>query len=322
MTPSQWVVETEELTKQYRKSDPPAVNHVTLRVSRGSIFGFLGPSGSGKTTAIKMLCGLLKPTSGHAIVNGFDIDREPETLRQNLGYMSQKFSLYPDLTVRENLEFYGGVYGLSSERVARRIEEVLTLVEMTDRARVMTASLPLGWKQRVALGAAMLHEPPVLFLDEPTSGVDPASRRLVWEILDDLSFGGISIFVSTHAMDEVERCDLVGIMHYGRLIATDSPAGLRQSFVGFLYHVEVEPLLQALDAARGLPGVEDASLFGKALHLTTVTEDPDGLRGGLEAAGLTVHNLQPIPPTLEDVFVTLIQRHVAAPEDKSPRSTQ
>jgi ABC-2 type transport system ATP-binding protein len=320
--PQPYVVEAEGLTKLFPGNESPAVDDVTLQVLRGSIFGFLGPSGSGKTTAIRMLCGLLKPTSGHAVVNGYDIDREPEALRQNLGYMSQKFSLYPDLTVRENLEFYGGVYGLTPDRLARRIQEVLALVEMSERAGELTASLPLGWKQRVALGAAMLHEPPVLFLDEPTSGVDPASRRLMWEILDDLSSAATSIFVTTHAMDEVERCDRVGIMHRGRLIAANTPTGLREGFAGCLYHVEAEPLLTALDAARGLAGVEDAALFGKALHLTTITPDPEGVRQGLEAAGITVHNIQPVPPTLEDVFVTLVQRHDATPKGEVPRSAR
>jgi ABC-2 type transport system ATP-binding protein len=301
-----WVVEAEGLTRRFGKF--VAVDHVTLHVPRGSIFGFLGPSGSGKTTAIRMLCGLLKPTSGRAVVNGYDIERDPEGLRQNLGYMSQKFSLYADLTVRENLEFYGGIYGVPPERLAKRCDQVLALVDLRDRSEELTSDLPLGWKQRVALAAALLHEPPVLFLDEPTSGVDPGSRRLFWEILDDLAVSGTSIFVTTHAMDEVDRCDRVGVMYRGRLVADDSPAGLKAAFHGSLYHVAAEPLLQALDSARRLPGVEDAALFGAALHLTADGTHPDELQRGLQAAGVTIHDFYPISPTLEDVFVQLVAR--------------
>lgn len=306
MSEGDWIVEAEDLTRRFGKFI--AVDHVTLRVRRGSIFGFLGPSGSGKTTAIRMLCGLLKPTSGRGVVNGFDISKQPEELRQNLGYMSQKFSLYADLTVRENLQFFGGVYGIPPAQLAKRIQEVLALVEMTGHEDTLTVSLPLGWKQRIALAASMLHEPPVLFLDEPTSGVDPGSRRLFWEILDDLSAAGTSIFVTTHAMDEVERCDLVGVMYRGRLVAADPPGALRKNFSGFLYHVEVEPLLKALDVAKTLPLVEDASLFGKALHLTTTREDPAEVREGLEEARIRVYEVERIEPALEDVFVQLVTR--------------
>src|SRR5205823_5661303 len=192
-----------------------AVDNVRLRVPRHAIFGFLGPTGSGKSTTIRMLCGLLAPSDGRAIVNGFDVAREAEKLRQKIGYMAQKFSLYADLTVRENLKFYGGVYGLRAARLRERIDHVLGQLELRDRERELTESLPLGWKQRVALGSAILHEPPVLFLDEPTSGVDPDSRRLFWDVVDDLTRSGTSIFVSTHTMEEAERCDQVGIMYDG-----------------------------------------------------------------------------------------------------------
>jgi ABC-2 type transport system ATP-binding protein len=259
---------------------------------------------------------LLKPTAGRAVVNGFDVARQPEELRQNLGYMSQKFSLYADLTVRQNLEFYGGIYGLPSARLNRRIDEVLEMLEMQDQLKAKTASLPLGWKQRIALGAALLHEPPVLFLDEPTSGVDPASRRLFWEILDELSTGGASVFVTTHAMDEVERCDQVGIMYRGRLIADDSPPGLLGAFAGALYRVEAPSLLAALDAARALPYVDEVSLFGNALHLNSGQAEPAEIRRGLEAAAVEVHSIERIAPTLEDVFVQLIthcERETAGP---------
>jgi ABC-2 type transport system ATP-binding protein len=300
------VVEAEHLTRRFGSFI--AVDDVNLRVPRGSIFGFLGPSGCGKTTTIRILCGLLKPTSGRAVVNGYDIERDPETLRQNIGYMSQKFALYHDMTVRENMQFYGGIYGMPGKRLAMRMDEVLTLVDLPNREEMLTASLPLGWKQRIALATAMLHEPPVLFLDEPTSGVDPASRRLFWEILDELAGSGTSIFVTTHAMDEVDRCDMVAIMYRGRLVAVNDPVGLKKEFEGELYHVEGEPLLQALETARKLPGVEDAALFGSALHITADGQSPEGLRRSLEAAGVRVGAVRPIAATMEDVFVQAITR--------------
>ncbi len=302
------IVETEHLTRRFGSFI--AVNDLTLSVPRGSIFGFLGPSGSGKTTTIRMLCGLLKPSSGRAVVNGFDIDREPETLRQNLGYMAQKYSLYPDLTVRENLEFYGGIYGVTSAKLAQRIEHVYRQLGLHHQSSQLTRALSMGWQKRVALGAAMLHEPPVLFLDEPTSGVDPASRRLIWEILDDLSAAGTSIFVTTHAMDEADRCDRLAIMHRSCLIADGSPDELKLRLPGFLYKVEVpgDRLLDSLEIARRLPFVEEAALFGTALHMQTATDEPERLRRELEEAGVKVMEVQQVAPTLEDVFVSLTGR--------------
>ncbi|MBI3910358.1 MAG: ABC transporter ATP-binding protein [Armatimonadetes bacterium] len=312
MSAAEWVVETEGLTRRF--DGFVAVDHLTLRVPRGSIFGFLGPNGSGKSTTIRMLCGLLKPSEGRAVVNGFDIERHPEPLRQSLGYMSQRFSLYPDLTVRENLEFYGGVYDLEPGPLAERIEQVFDQLRLREHGNDLTAALPLGWKQRVALGAAMLHQPPVLFLDEPTSGVDPASRRMFWEILDSLAVGGASIFVTTHVMDEAERCDLLGVMYGGHLIAQGTPAALKEAFPGFLYHVDAAPLLEALEAARRLPFVADAAMFGDALHVTLPADDPERLRRELESAGVTVRDLRRISPTLEDVFVQLIALRERAAE--------
>lgn len=304
MTEPDWVVETVELTRRF--GDFVAVDNVTLRVPSHSIFGFLGPTGCGKSTTIRMLCGLLKPTSGTACVAGCDVEKNLEQIRQNLGYMAQKFSLYPDLTVRENLEFYGGIYALPPDRLRHRIGEVLERLELSDRLNTLTASLPLGWKQRVALGAAILHEPSVLFLDEPTSGVDPSSRRLFWEIVDDLCAGGASIFVTTHTMEEAERCDRLAIMHGGKLIAADTPAGLKEDFSGTLFCFDVDPLLQALEASRKMDGVRDAVMFGTAIHLTMDADDPEASRRSLEAAGITVHDVRRINPNLEDVFVQLI----------------
>lgn len=318
MNETNWIVETQGLTKRF--GGFVAVDSLTLLVERGTIFGFLGPSGSGKTTAIRMLCGLLAPSGGHATVNGYDVARDPEAVRQNLGYMAQKFSLYPDLTVRENLEFYGGIYDLSPRRLAVRIERVLDQLELRPRAGELTETLPLGWKQRVSLGAAILHRPPVLFLDEPTSGVDPASRRLFWQLLDGLSERGTSIFVTTHTMEEAERCHRVAIMYAGRLIAEGSPAGLKDAYEGTLYQFDAEPLLDALEAARRLPGVADAVLFGTALHLTIGVDDPEPIRRDLEAHGVRVHDVRRIAATLEDVFVQqiLLGQRQETVEDNRP----
>jgi ABC-2 type transport system ATP-binding protein len=306
MSESPWIVETEGLTRRFGRF--VAVDHVDLRVPRHSIFGFVGPSGCGKTTTIRILCGLLAPTSGRAIVNGCDVAHDPEAVRQNLGYMAQKFSLYPDMTVRENLEFYGGVYGLGGDDLEAAIAGVLHQLGLGPRQEELTADLPLGWKQRVALGAAILHNPPVLFLDEPTSGVDPASRRLFWSLLDRLSAGGTSIFVTTHTMEEAERCDRVAIMYAGRVVAADTPRALKASFQGNLYKFDVEPLLQALEAARRLPNVMDAVMFGTALHLSMAAADPEGLKQALQEQGVRVYDIHPILPTLEDVFVQQIPR--------------
>jgi ABC-2 type transport system ATP-binding protein len=301
-----YAVEAEGLTRRFGKF--VACDNLNLKVPHGSVYGFLGPSGSGKTTAIRMLCGLLRPTSGTGIVEGYDVAVQPEELRAHIGYMSQKFSLYPDLTVRENLEFYGGVYGLTPDRLKKRIAEVEERLELQGRDNDLTASLPLGWKQRVALCAALLHEPPVLFLDEPTSGVDPASRRLFWEILDDLTAHRVTIFVTTHTMDEADRCDRVGIMYSGRLIADDTPEKLKALFAGQLFEVEAEPLLPALDAAKALPGAQDAVMFGTTLHVTLAEGGEPEIRQGLSAAGINVGEVRRIQPEMEDVFVQAVLR--------------
>ncbi|HSW51495.1 MAG TPA: ABC transporter ATP-binding protein [Bryobacteraceae bacterium] len=227
MTPGGWAVEVENLVKRF--GDFTAVDHISLRVARGEIFGFLGPNGAGKSTAIRILCGLLRPTSGLARVGGMDVSREPETVRQNIGYMSQKFSLYDDLTVGENLDFFGGVYGVAESRRRQREEFVLRMAGLADRRDTTTRLLAGGWKQRLALGCAILHEPPILFLDEPTSGVDPIARREFWDLIYQLSEKGHTVFVTTHYMDEAEYCHRVALMYRGKIIALDAPAALRQA---------------------------------------------------------------------------------------------
>lgn len=225
MPPPEYAVRIEGLVKRF--GDFVAVDHVTLTVRRGEIFGFLGPNGAGKSTTIRILCGLLAPSEGKAEVNGFDVARDPESVKHSIGYMSQKFSLYDDLTVEENLEFFSGVYGVPRGRRAERAEYALRMAGLLDQRREMTRSLAGGWKQRLALGCAILHEPPIVFLDEPTSGVDPIARRRFWDLIYDMAAGGATVFVSTHYMEEAEYCHRLALMHRGRVIALGAPAVLR-----------------------------------------------------------------------------------------------
>ena len=220
-------VQLQDLCKQF--GNFTAVDHVSLDIGQGEIFGFLGPNGAGKSTTIRMLCGLLVPTSGRASVAGFDVGADAESVRRNIGYMSQRFSLYNDLTVEENINFFAGIYGVAGERREQRKSYVLEMAELTQRRTTMTHLLAGGWKQRLALGCAILHEPPILFLDEPTSGVDPIARRVFWDLIEDLSASGHTVFVSTHHMDEAEYCHRVGLMYGGRLIALGKPEDLKAS---------------------------------------------------------------------------------------------
>jgi len=223
-----WAVQTANLTRKF--GGFTAVDDVSFDVKRGEIFGFLGANGAGKTTTIRMLCGLLMPSSGTASVNGFDVYKEPESIKKSIGYMSQKFSLYEDLTIRQNIEFYGGVYGLSRKQLAKRTEELLDYLKLQDQADKLTASLPVGWKQRLALSTALLHNPPIVFLDEPTSGVDPDSRRNFWLLIYELVEQGKTVFVTTHFMDEAEYCHRLSIMKDGRIVIIGRPAELKQQF--------------------------------------------------------------------------------------------
>lgn len=228
MNNGEFSVTAEDLTRRF--GDFTAVDRVSFRVPRGEIFGFLGANGAGKTTTIRMLCGLLRPSEGRATVAGFDVGSEAERIKQHIGYMSQRFSLYEDLTVRENIQFYGGIYGLGRAAIARKTEQLLDQLGLWDRADTLTAALPLGWKQRMALSTALLHDPPIVFLDEPTSGVDPESRRQFWLLIYELAAGGKTVFVTTHFMDEAEYCRRVSIMQDGRIIELDRPGSLRRKY--------------------------------------------------------------------------------------------
>jgi ABC-2 type transport system ATP-binding protein len=316
MTPDTIVV--EGLTRRF--GEFTAVDDVTFSVRPGEIFGLLGPNGAGKTTVIRMLTGLLLPTSGGGRVAGADLLTESEAIKRRIGYMSQLFSLYADLTVEENISFFAGLYGVAGARLAARRAAVLRMADLEGQHRAITGQLPLGWKQRLALGCAVLHEPGILFLDEPTSGVDPVARRRFWTLIDGLARQGTTIMVSTHYLEEAEYCHRVALMNRGRLIALDRPAAVRAS--------DTEQLLELVLAERvadvaGLvtrlkqgPGVEDAVLFGRKVHLSVhdVGEARAALPPWLAAHGIAVASLEPVAPSLEDAVVGLIRRSGGAVE--------
>ena len=289
-----------------------AVRGIDLEVARGEVFGFLGPNGAGKTTTIKMLAGLLTPSEGEARVAGIDVAREPERVKQRIGYMSQLFSLYGDLTVAENIGFFGGLYGLRGAERERRRDWVLKMAGLGDeRDRLrdrLVRELPLGYKQRLALGCAILHQPPILFLDEPTSGVDPLSRRSFWDLIHSLAEQGTTVLVSTHYMEEAEYCHRLALMNRGKLVALDTPPALKRKLGAPILEVRAGAGPDALEALQGDPAVVAVGLFGRALHVTT-TDAAAGeraVRERLAAANIPLEGIRPIPPSLEDVFVALV----------------
>jgi ABC-2 type transport system ATP-binding protein len=309
---SEIVIHAEELTRRF--GDFIAVDHISFQVEAGEVVGYLGPNGSGKTTTIRMLLGLLRPSEGAAQVLGYDVARQSEEVRARVGYMSQKFALYHDLTVGENLAFYGGVYGVSDRQ---RLEEVLDLVGLRGQERQRVGELSAGWRQRLALGTAVVHRPRLLFLDEPTSGVDPAARRAFWDLIYDLSAEGVTILVTTHYMDEAEYCNRVAVMRDGRLLAMGAPSSLKRSALpGLAWDVfvgagQAEPgqpsqLLPALNALEACPCVLRAGLVSD--HLRAITPPDVGtemLREPLIEAGIQDLRLEIVEPTLEDVFLAL-----------------
>jgi ABC-2 type transport system ATP-binding protein len=298
-------VRAEHLTKKF--GDFTAVDDVSFEVNTGEVVGYLGPNGSGKTTTMRMLLGLLTPTAGSASVLGRDIHRQANQIRPLVGYMSQKFALYDELTVWENLNFYAGVYGLAGARRQARIDEVLDLVGLPDHRREMAEDLSTGWRQRLALGIALVHKPRLLFLDEPTSGVDPSARRVFWDLIDSLTNDGTTVFVSTHYMDEAEYCGRLGIMNLGRLLAMDTPLALKRATLpGPAWDVMLDDLIPALHALESAPGVVQVGLRGDHLHAITMqgVHDAGTLRAALGSLGQDVV-VEPADPTLEDVFTAL-----------------
>ncbi|TAM60520.1 ABC transporter ATP-binding protein [bacterium] len=302
----------EGLSKRY--GEKTVVRALDLRVARGEIFGFLGPNGSGKSTTIKMLCGLVRPTGGRASVLGFDVVRQIASVRHAIGYMSQSFSLYGDLTVEENLEFYGRAYGLTPQRRRERKRETVELVGIGHFARARAATLSGGWKQRLALACALLHEPAVIFLDEPTAGIDPVARRDLWNLLFTLAERGVTLFVTTHYMDEAERCSRLAYIYDGELIAAGTEEELRR-LPGVdppdaaRYSVAAEEIMPAYAAARRLGYVRDVTIFGRQLHvLVDAGVDPGRMRADL-AAATQIGAVEHITPSLEDIFLTLTRGH-------------
>jgi ABC-2 type transport system ATP-binding protein len=303
-----WAVEIDDLVKRF--GDFLAVDDVSLKIAKGEIFGFLGPNGAGKSTTIRMLCGLLRPTSGRGSVNGFDVASQPEEIRRSIGYMSQKFSLYDDLTVEENIDFFTGIYGVPQALRAERKNYVLEMANLAERSRALTRTLSGGWKQRLALGCAILHDPPVLFLDEPTSGVDPIARGAFWHLIHDLAETGHTIFVSTHYMDEAEYCHRLALMYKGKVIALGTPAELKRGLTAHtLLNLEATEPLETMRALEGLEGVRDVAVFGGGLHVTVddAQAGSQRIRAALEAKRIVVRRLEEIEPSMEDVFVAMIE---------------
>jgi len=301
-------VEIQDLVKRF--GDFVAVDHVNLKVGRGEIFGFLGPNGAGKSTTIRMLCGLLKPTSGSATVGGIDVATQPEAVKQHIGYMSQKFSLYDDLSVEENIDFFSGIYSVPREHRQWRKEYVLRMAGIEERRTSLTRLLSGGWKQRLALGCAILHEPPILFLDEPTSGVDPIARRTFWELIYQLSGAGHTIFVSTHYMDEAEYCHRLALMYRGKVIALGTPDELKSSLATHhIFRLEVSDIVTSMRTLEKIPGLSDVAVFGGGLHVTAAdaVRAPQEIRTALEQARISVPVLEKIQPSMEDVFVAMIE---------------
>jgi ABC-2 type transport system ATP-binding protein len=297
------------------------VDRVSLTVSGGEIFGFLGANGAGKSTTIRMLCGLLRPTSGAALVLGTDVARDPEGVKRKIGYMSQRFSLYDDLTVRQNLRFFGGVYGLRGARARERERWALHMAGLEGKEDRLTGELPGGWKQRLALACAVLHEPRVVFLDEPTSGVDPISRRRFWRLIDEMSAAGVTVFVTTHYLDEAEYCHRLALIHAGRLVALGTVSDLKTVFAGdAVLEVAAPRAGEALEAIDGAPWALETSIFGTRVHV--VVEDADEGRRRIEErlarAGIGPVAIERILPSLEDVFIHHVEEAEAASREARP----
>jgi ABC-2 type transport system ATP-binding protein len=299
-------IRAEGLTKIFGRFT--AVDHIDLAIASGEVMGFIGPNGAGKSTTIRMLCGLLRPSAGRAIVAGFDVAREPEKVRAHIGYMSQKFSLYGDLTVRENLRFFGGLYRVRRAEMEERMRFAITMAGLKGREDALVDTLAGGWKQRLALGCAILHRPPVLFLDEPTSGVEPEARRQFWDLIHELAAGGVTILVSTHYMDEAEYCNRVALIDRGRLAAIGTPSELRQHALGgVLFELECAPLGTALAVLRAAPEVIEATVFGDRLHVLLADATASAsLPALLASSSVQAGPPRQIAPSLEDAFVRLV----------------
>ena len=302
-------IEVRSLTRRF--GEFVAVDDVSFDVRRGEIFGFLGSNGAGKSTTIRMLCGLLKPSSGSASVDGIDVTRDPEGVKRRIGYMSQRFSLYELLTVDQNIRFFGGVYGLTDAQLVERRRFIVEMAGLAGRENTLARDLAGGWRQRLALGCAILHQPAILFLDEPTGGVDPLSRRQFWRLIDSLSQSGVTVLVTTHYLDEAERCHRVAIIHAGRLAGIGAISEVRRVFEGRpIVEVRVDRPVEAMQALDAMPEVEKTSLFGTAVHAVLRVPRPDDvpIAARLRAGGLDVRSIESVQPSLEDVFLDVVEK--------------
>ncbi len=302
-------IEARGLMKRF--GDFVAVDALDLDVREGEVFGLLGSNGAGKSTAIRMLCGLLTPSAGSARVLGVDVRSDPEEVKRRIGYMTQRFSLYDDLSVRENLEFFGGIYGLSGAEGAERRRFAIALADLTGKEEILTGALPGGWKQRLALGCAVLHRPRMLFLDEPTGGVDPISRRRFWDRIDAMASEGVTVLVTTHYLDEAEHCNRIGLMHDGRLVAEGSVSELKQVFAGrAILEVTCPRFLEALERFEAEPWVLEATVFATRLHVVVADAEVGRrhIHELLEATGNGPAVVERIVPSLEDVFIHTVER--------------
>ena len=300
-------VEVHQLTRNF--GDFTAVDHISFEIPKGEIFGLLGPNGAGKTTTIRMLCGLLKPSGGEARVLGFDVAGQSEQVKRNIGYMSQKFSLYNDLTVYENLWFYANLYGIQNDRIKQRIDDLIEMAGLRGHEKQLTHNLSGAWRQRLALACAIVHEPPMLFLDEPTAGVDPVSRREFWEMIYTMAGKGVSVLATTHYMDEAEFCNVIGMMYRSRLIALNDPDTLKNNMRGYLYEVDCNAPGKAEHILKSLAEVEDVAAHGVLLHLLLSNENEKELiLKILSENQIQVHRIERVLPSLEDVFVSLVDQ--------------
>ncbi len=311
-------IEAIQLTKRF--GDFTAVNQVSFEIPRGEIFGLLGPNGAGKTTTIRMLCGILEPTAGEARVMGYDVAKHAEEVKQRIGYMSQKFSLYDDLTVYENLDFYANLYGVPREKLKPRLAELIEMAGLRGHEKQLTRDLSGAWRQRLALACAIVHEPPMLFLDEPTAGVDPVSRREFWEMIYQLAGQGVSVLATTHYMDEAEFCNVIGMMYRSRLIALSDPDSLREGVIGVLFEVDCQEPGRAELVLKDLPLVQDVAAHGVLLHVQVASEKQRAeLEQTLQSNGIVVERIERILPSLEDIFVSLVdhenRQHKRADKD-------
>ena len=302
------VIATDKLTKRF--GNFTAVNEIYFNVLEGEIFGFLGANGAGKTTAMRMLCGLSKPTSGNATIAGFDVYKQTEKIKKNIGYMSQKFSLYEDLTILENVKFFGGIYGMSRYKIKSKSDELITLLGLEKEAKKLVGSLPLGWKQKLAFSVAVFHDPKIVFLDEPTSGVDPISRRSFWELINDLSESGTTVFVTTHYLEEAEFCNNIILINAGKLIAEGNPKELKTNYLtNDILEVECSNPVKAMELLENAHYVDQTSIFGNNIHL--IMNKGYKEKGQIitlldELNDIKVNRIDKIVPTLEDVFIHLL----------------